>query len=99
MRNFCRTPLNHSGLEPFGKFDHQLFSLGAALVAAPFQPTTSLMTLKRHLDTTKALRREWLTGDVCPKSIAMAAAGTFAQVTIKGNRRHAYAITRGRGTH
>ena len=56
------------------------------------------MTLNRHLTSTKALRQEWLSGDVCPKSIAMAAAGTFAQVTIKGNRRHTYAmITRGRG--
>ena len=55
------------------------------------------MALKRHLTTTKALRTEWLAGDVCPKSVAMAAAGTFAQVSIKGNRRHDYAMSQGRG--
>lgn len=58
------------------------------------------MLMSRHLTSTKALRQEWLAGDVCPKSIAMAAAGTFAQVTIKGNRRHTYAtLALGRGTN
>jgi len=57
------------------------------------------MLMTRHLTSTKALRQEWLAGDVCPKSIAMAVAGAFAQATIKGNRRHDYAITRGRGSN
>ena len=98
VKLFAKTPLNDSGLESLGEIDHWLFPLDAALVAAR-QPTTFTMLMTRHLTTTKALRQEWLAGDVCPKSIAMAAAGTAAQVTIKGNRRHSYAITQGRGTN
>lgn len=89
--------MNNSRLEPFPKIDHLLFSLDAAPAAD--QTTTSHMFLKRHLMTTKALRTEWLAGDVCPMTSAKAAAGTSALVTIKGNRRHDYASARGRGTN
>ena len=99
MKISSEDPLNDSGLEPLPKIDHLLFPLHAAPVAAP-QPATFTMLMSRHLTSTKALRQEWLAGDVCPKSIAMAAAGTFAQVTIKGNRRHTYAtLALGRGTN
>lgn len=34
MKNSSDEPLNHSGLEPLPQFDHLLFPLDAALVAA-----------------------------------------------------------------
>jgi hypothetical protein len=49
----------------------------------------------KHDTMPAALRKtEWLSGDVCPKAVGT---GSFARISVTGNRRNDQAITRGSG--